>query len=79
MFGFRCLYLAVAAMSFTLSAHAAGIDCSAAKTRTDRMICGECYWAVLSNGRRAAVATTQGIIGTDDATLHSVSTFRFDR
>lgn len=40
---------------------------------------GECYWAVLSNGKRAAVANTQGIVGTDDATLHSVSTFRFDR
>lgn len=53
VFSFRYLYLAVAAMSFTLSAHAAGIDCSAAKT--------------------------QGIVGTDDATMHSVSTFRFDR
>ncbi|MCA3789890.1 lysozyme inhibitor LprI family protein [Burkholderia sp.] len=40
---------------------------------------GECYWAVLSNGKRSAVAGTQGIVGTDDATLHSVSTFRFDR
>ncbi|HGL6717929.1 lysozyme inhibitor LprI family protein [Burkholderia contaminans] len=40
---------------------------------------GECYWAVLSNGKRAAVANTQGIVGTDDATLHSVTTFRFDR
>ncbi|KVP71221.1 hypothetical protein WL40_15850 [Burkholderia ubonensis] len=40
---------------------------------------GECYWAVLSNGKRAAVANTQGIVGTDDATMHSVSTFRFDR
>ncbi|MGZ2746914.1 lysozyme inhibitor LprI family protein [Burkholderia stagnalis] len=40
---------------------------------------GDCYWAVLSNGKRAAVANTQGIVGTDDATLHSVSTFRFDR
>ncbi|ABB10936.1 lysozyme inhibitor LprI family protein [Burkholderia lata] len=40
---------------------------------------GECYWAVLGNGKRAAVANTQGIVGTDDATMHSVSTFRFDR
>ncbi|WP_193100063.1 lysozyme inhibitor LprI family protein [Burkholderia sp. Z1] len=40
---------------------------------------GECYWAVLSNGTRSAVANTQGIVGTDDATLHSVSTFRFER
>ncbi|WP_446904139.1 lysozyme inhibitor LprI family protein [Burkholderia sp. YIM B11467] len=40
---------------------------------------GECYWAVLSNGKRSAVANTQGIVGTDDATLHSVSTFRFER
>ncbi|AOK20250.1 hypothetical protein WT26_31230 [Burkholderia cepacia] len=40
---------------------------------------GECYWAVLSNGQRSAVAGTQGFVGTDDATLHSVSTFRFDR
>ncbi|AYQ41211.1 PF07007 family protein [Burkholderia aenigmatica] len=40
---------------------------------------GECYWAVLSNGKRAVVATTQGFVGTDDATLHSVSSFRFDR
>ncbi|CAB3755114.1 hypothetical protein GQ57_12890 [Burkholderia sp. MSh2] len=40
---------------------------------------GDCYWAVLSNGRRAAVVNTEGVIGTDDATMHSVSTFRFDR
>jgi uncharacterized protein len=40
---------------------------------------GDCYWAVLSNGKRAAVANTEGIVGTDDATLHSVSTFRFER
>ncbi|MGS0893901.1 lysozyme inhibitor LprI family protein [Burkholderia stagnalis] len=40
---------------------------------------GECYWAVLSDGKRAAVANTEGIVGTDDATLHSVSTFRFER
>ena len=40
---------------------------------------GECYWAVLSNGKRAAVANTLGIVGRDDATLHSVKTFKFDQ
>ncbi|MBY4723388.1 MULTISPECIES: hypothetical protein [Burkholderia] len=40
---------------------------------------GDCYWAVLSNGKRAVVANTQGIVGTDDATMHSVSSFRFER
>ncbi|SMG11615.1 hypothetical protein SAMN06265784_101497 [Paraburkholderia susongensis] len=42
-------------------------------------VAGNCYWAVLSNGKRSAVADTQGIVGTDDATLHSVATFRFNR
>lgn len=42
-------------------------------------VAGECYWAVLSNGNRAVVVNTQGIVGTDDATMRSVQTFRFDR
>ncbi|MCA8243693.1 MULTISPECIES: hypothetical protein [Burkholderia] len=40
---------------------------------------GECYWAVPGNGKRAAIAGSDGIVGTDDATLRSVSTFRFGR
>ncbi|MCA8252239.1 hypothetical protein LGM89_03070 [Burkholderia sp. AU31624] len=45
-------------------AHAAGVDC---------------YWAVPRNGKHAAVANTHGIVGTDDAMMHSVSSFRFER
>ncbi|WP_431227398.1 hypothetical protein [Burkholderia contaminans] len=45
-------------------AHAAGVDC---------------YWAAPRNGKHAAVANTQGIVGADDATMHSVSSFRFER
>lgn len=45
-------------------AHAAGVDC---------------YWAGPSNGKHAAVANTQGIVGPDDATMHSMSSFLFKR
>ncbi|MEN9796628.1 MAG: hypothetical protein RL653_324 [Pseudomonadota bacterium] len=40
---------------------------------------GECFWAVMGNGKRAAVVNTQGLVGTDAATMRSVSTFRFSR
>jgi uncharacterized protein len=38
---------------------------------------GSCYWAVLSNGARAVVIDTEGLLGTDDDTMRSVRTFRF--
>lgn len=38
---------------------------------------GECLWAVVGDGTRAVVATTQGRIGLDDDTLKSVASVRF--
>jgi uncharacterized protein len=40
---------------------------------------GECFWAVLGNGKRAAVVNTQGVVGTDAATRRSVTSFKFAR
>ncbi|WP_169741243.1 lysozyme inhibitor LprI family protein [Andreprevotia chitinilytica] len=40
---------------------------------------GECYWAVLSDGKRSVVADTQGIIGNDADTMRSVKSLRFER
>jgi len=40
---------------------------------------GECFWAVISDGRRSVVADTQGIVGTDAATRRTVGSLRFIR
>lgn len=37
---------------------------------------GDCFWAVVSNGKRSVVIDTQGTSGLDDATMHSVKTLR---
>ena len=42
-------------------------------------VAGECFWAVLGNGKQAVVADTQGLVGTDRATMRSVTSFRFSR
>lgn len=39
---------------------------------------GDCYWAVMSDGKRSIVADTEGVVGTDEATMHSVQTLRFE-
>jgi hypothetical protein len=39
---------------------------------------GDCYWAVVSNGKHSIIADTEGVIGTDDATMRSVNSIRFD-
>lgn len=38
---------------------------------------GECYWGVVSDGRRSILITTDGLAGLDGATRHSVETLRF--
>jgi uncharacterized protein len=38
---------------------------------------GECFWAVLSNGRRAVVADSDGTTSNDAATAKSVQSIRF--
>jgi len=38
---------------------------------------GECLWAVVSDGTRAVVATTQGRIGLDPETLQTLASVRF--
>ena len=40
---------------------------------------GACYWAVVSDGRRSVVVDTEGLIGDDPATTHSVLTLKFER
>lgn len=38
---------------------------------------GECYWGVVSDGRRSVLITTDGLAGLDGATRRSVETLRF--
>lgn len=38
---------------------------------------GECYWGVLSDGRRSVVMTTEGVAGLDADTRRSVDTLKF--
>lgn len=38
---------------------------------------GECYWGVVSDGRRSILITTDGLAGLDGATRWSVETLRF--
>lgn len=38
---------------------------------------GECYWGVVSNGRRAVVISTEGIGGDDPASRRTVTSLRF--
>lgn len=38
---------------------------------------GECLWAVVSNGTRSVVATTQGVIGLDAQTMQTLASVRF--
>ena len=38
---------------------------------------GECLWAVIGDGQRAVVASTQGVRGTDDDTLRTLMSIRF--
>lgn len=38
---------------------------------------GSCLWVVVSNGQRAVVADTEGLVGGDPATWRSVASLRF--
>lgn len=38
---------------------------------------GECLWAVIGDGERAIVASTQGVRGTNDDTLRTLMSIRF--
>lgn len=38
---------------------------------------GECLWAVVSDGTRSVVATTQGLIGLDAETMKTLTSVRF--
>jgi hypothetical protein len=40
---------------------------------------GDCFWAVMSNGKRAVVVDTEGLLGNDPATMRSVESFQFLR
>jgi uncharacterized protein len=42
-------------------------------------VAGDCFWAVMGNGKRAVVVDTQGLVGTDRATMRSVTSFQFLR
>jgi len=38
---------------------------------------GECYWAVLSNGRRSVVIDSEGLAGNDPLSRRSIQSFKF--
>lgn len=38
---------------------------------------GSCWWVVISNGKRAVVADTQGIVGLDPFTMRTIQSFQF--
>ncbi|MGC2963089.1 hypothetical protein C8K18_13126 [Paraburkholderia sp. GV068] len=40
---------------------------------------GNCFGAVMSNGKRAVVVDTEGLLGNDPATMRSVESFQFLR
>lgn len=40
-------------------------------------VAGQCFWAVVGDGRHAVVADTQGIVGNDDATARSLASLTF--
>jgi hypothetical protein len=58
----------------------ATVTCSISDPETGfHAAAGECSWAVLGYGKRAAVVNTQGVVGTDAATMRSIYSFRFTR
>jgi uncharacterized protein len=54
-----------------------GVVCGLSDETGFHAAAGECYWGVLSDGRRSVVITTQGIGGLDAETRHSVDTLQF--
>ncbi len=57
----------------------ATVTCGIDDTNGFHAAAGECFWAVISDGRRSVVADTQGIVGTDAATRRTVGSIRFIR
>lgn len=53
------------------------VDCGISDSRGFHAAAGECLWVVVSNGRRAVVADTQGLGGIDETLLRSIQTLRF--
>lgn len=53
------------------------VDCGISDARGFHAAAGECLWVVLSDGRRAVVADTQGFGGMDETLLRSIETLRF--
>lgn len=53
------------------------VDCGISDLQGFHAGGGECLWVVLSNGRSAVVADTQGLVGIDEASLRSIQSLRF--
>ena len=53
------------------------VDCGISDAVGFHAGAGECLWVVLSNGRRAVVADTQGLVGIDEASMGSIQSIRF--
>jgi hypothetical protein len=55
------------------------IACGISDTAGFHAGAGNCFWAVMSNGKRSVVVDTQGIVGTDADTMRSVNSLQFER
>jgi uncharacterized protein len=55
----------------------ATVDCGVSDRQGFHAGAGECLWVVLSNGRRAVVVDTQGMVGNDEASMRSIQSIRF--
>lgn len=53
------------------------IACGVVDEETGIRATGECFWAVLSNGRRYAVVNTQGSVEIDERLLRTMTSFGF--
>jgi uncharacterized protein len=53
------------------------VDCGISDRQGFHGSAGECMWVVLSNGKRAVVADTQGIVGNDEASMRSIQSIVF--
>jgi uncharacterized protein len=55
------------------------VGCGVSDSKGFHAAMGECLWVALSNGVRSIVADTQGIVGNDEASLHSIQSIRFSK
>lgn len=54
----------------------ATVDCGVSDSLGFHAAAGEYLWAVLSEGERAVVIDTQGIVGNDEAPMRSIQSIQ---